>query len=210
MATSLQCRHAAILVVATLAVLFIGSANAGGYHRCPSGFKDCNPHKPGCETCIKNDVYNCGDCRRKCKLHLPYVTAKCENHKCVYTCKAGWADCDNNKHNNGCETDIGKDPNNCGKCGMPCVQVSNAITKCWNGHCKEPKCKDGWGNCDGNLLKNGCEKDLRNDIYNCGQCGHYCKVTLKGGEATCKLGQCGEQCKKGTKFDVAKNCCVPY
>jgi hypothetical protein len=206
MATSLQSPHAVILVIATLSVLFIGSAHAW---QCPSGFKDCNPHKPGCDTCIKNDVYNCGDCGKKCKLHLPYTTAKCENFKCVYTCKTGWADCDNNKYSNGCETDIGNDPRNCGKCGKCCKQVPNAITKCKNGDCKKPTCKHGWGDCDCNIWSNGCEKDLSKDIYNCGKCGHKCEVTLKGGEATCKHGHCGQQCKKGTKFDEHKKCCVP-
>jgi len=200
MATSL---HAAILVVATLAVLFIGSADA--WNQCPSGYKDCNPHKPGCETCIRNDVNNCGDCGKKC-TDLPYTTTKCDNHKCVYTCKPGWADCDH-KRKNGCETDIEKDPHNCGKCGKKCKQVAHAITKCSHRHCQKPVCHAGWGNCDHNIW-NGCETCLDKDVYNCGKCHKKCEVTLKGGEATCKKGQCGQQCKKGTKLDKVNNCCV--
>lgn len=250
-------RHTAILVVATLAVLVIGSADAW---KCPSGYKDCNPHKRGCETCIRNDVNNCGDCRKKCKV-LPYTTVKCENHKCVYTCKPGWADCDRNMHKNGCETDIGKDPNHCGGCRKKCQSFPYTTAKCHNKNCVYT-CKPGRGDCDNNLWKTGCETDIgkdpnhcggcgqkcqdfphtivkcngkyctytckpgrsdcdralsstgcetdsANDVNNCGACRNVCKVTLKGGEATCKNGQCGQQCKTGTKFDKHKNCCVP-
>jgi hypothetical protein len=213
-----------------------GSADAWG---CPSGFKNCDPYKPGCETCVKNDVNNCGDCGKKCKP-LPYTTVKCYNSKCVYTCKSGWANCDGNIYSNGCETDVGQDANNCGacrksckqvpyavtkcsggkcqepvctpgwancdynlwsngcetdvgqdarncgSCGKRCKQVPYAVTKCSGGKCQEPVCTPGWGNCDGNIWSNGCEKNLGNDIYNCGSCHHKCLVTLKGGEATCR------------------------
>ncbi|KAG0587434.1 hypothetical protein KC19_2G164300 [Ceratodon purpureus] len=151
MSTSQQWRHAGLMVAVAMVVLFIGSADAWG---CPSGFKNCDPYKPGCETCIKNDVNNCGDCKKQCK-DLPYTTKKCADGKCVYSCKPGWADCDKN------------------------------------------------------MWSNGCEKDLGKDTANCGSCYNKCKVTLKGGEATCSGGKCGQQCKKGTKFDKTKNCCVP-
>ncbi|KAG0504843.1 hypothetical protein M758_N013600 [Ceratodon purpureus] len=205
MSTSLQWRHAGHMVAVAMVVLFIGSADAWG---CPSGFKDCDPYKPGCETCIKNDVNNCGDCKKQCK-DLPYTTKKCADGKCVYSCKPGWADCDKNILKNGCETDTGKDATNCGACGNCCKQVPYAVTKCSGGKCQEPVCKAGWGNCDKNMWSNGCEKDLGKDTANCGSCYNKCKVTLKGGEATCSGGKCGQQCKKGTKFDKTKNCCVP-
>lgn len=195
-----------LVVAAALAlVLFVGGAQA--WASCPSGFKDCDPYKPGCETRVASDVNNCGDCGKKCK-EVNYAVAQCSGGYCKYSCKAGWANCDN-KWDNGCEVDTGKDAKNCGGCGKACKQVSYADTKCLNGKCCEPVCKAGWGNCDGDIWKNGCEKDLGKDINNCGKCGKKCPCTLKGGEPTCSAGVCGQQCKSGSKYDSAKKCCVP-
>jgi len=52
----------------------------------------------------------------------------------------------------------------CGSCG------ANAI--CSNYTCV---CTSGYGNCDG-LWSNGCEKNLTNDVNNCGGCGNVCNL----------------------------------
>ena len=127
---------------------------------------------------------NCGDCGKKCKP-VSYAVAKCSGGYCKYTCKPGWTNCDN-KWDNGCEVDTSKDAKNCGGCGKACKQASNAVSKCLGSKCCEPVCNPGWGNCDGNMWSNGCEKDLTKDVYNCGTCGHKCPCTLKGGEPTCR------------------------
>lgn len=210
-------RHAAILVVATLAVLFIGSADA--WSRCPSGYKDCNPNQRGCETCIRNDVNNCGDCRKKCNA-LPNTNVKCENHKCVYTCKPGWADCDNNKHRNGCETDISKDPNHCGGCRKKCQAFPYTTAKCHNQNCQYT-CKPGRGDCDKNLWETGCETDIKNGNPNhCGGCGqkcqdfpftnvkcesNYCTYTCKPGRSDCDRALWSTGCETDSANDV-NNC----
>lgn len=161
-----------------------GSASAGGgSYRCPAGFKDCNPHKPGCETCVATDVNNCGDCGAKCK-HVRYATAKCEGGRCKYTCDAGWTNCDGNWAT-GCEVDTKRDAKHCGGCHKPCQHVRNAVTKCVNGRCAQPVCDAGWANCDGKWAT-GCEKNVKSDVLNCGRCGHKCPCTLKGGEPTCR------------------------
>ncbi len=48
--------------------------------------------------------------------------------------------------------------------------------------CLSMTCMDGRGNCDG-MFANGCEKDLKSDEDNCGQCGKECQVfDCNGGE----------------------------
>jgi len=146
MATS---RHVMLLVVAcTLAVLFIGSAEAGGYKKCNEGYKNCDHkkhhgHKDYCKTWVKGDVNNCGDCGKQCKTHVPNTIAKCEHYRCIYKCTPGYADCDHNKHN-GCEKNIYSDVKNCGKCGYECKAAwKDGEAYCKNGQCFQ-RCKHSY------------------------------------------------------------------
>jgi hypothetical protein len=50
-------------------------------------------------------------------------------------------------------------------------------------------CAAGFGNCDSNMASNGCESDLNNDPYNCGECGNNC-VALDAGIPYCNNGSC--------------------
>jgi len=80
MATS---RHVMLLLVAcTLAVLIIGSAEAG---YCKPGYADCDK-KHGCETNILNDVRNCGRCYNVC-TPPKHAQAYCKKGDCYYVCK---------------------------------------------------------------------------------------------------------------------------
>jgi len=190
-----------LLAVALAFVLLVGSADA--WQNCKKGYKTCKPNKhPGCETCIDNDPHNCGDCGIVCKY------GECKYGKCSQPpppkCPSGYGDCDGKRYN-GCEKDLRTDPYNCGKCGNKCKYGC----KCKYGKGSEPppKCPPGYGDCDGKS-HNGCEKDLRHDIYNCGKCGYKCPCTLKWGEPTCNWGKCGQQCKHGWNYDHVKKCCV--
>jgi len=163
---------------------------AGGSCRysCKPGWANCdnNLWKNGCETDTGKDPKNCGACGKCCEQVSNAVT-KCQGGKCCEpVCNAGYANCDGNLWSNGCEKDVRSDPQNCGACGKCCKQVQNAVTKCQGGKCCEPVCKAGFGNCDGNIWSNGCEKDVSKDIFNCGKCGNKCPCTLKGGEPTCR------------------------
>ncbi|KAG0563932.1 hypothetical protein M758_8G066500 [Ceratodon purpureus] len=177
-------------------------------YTCKAGWKNCNNDmKDGCETDVGKDVNNCGSCGTKCNLNVPYASTKCNNHKCEYTCNAGWENC-NNDMKDGCETDVGSDVNNCGGCGMKCKDVPYATAACSASKC-EYTCEPGWANCNGDW-EDGCETDISSDVNNCGDCANVCpEPKIWGGEAKCSDGTCEEKwCIKGWKYSDEKKCCV--
>ncbi|XP_024358921.1 uncharacterized protein [Physcomitrium patens] len=193
---SIQHGMSAALSIAAmvLLLLFAGAADATA---CPKGYKDCDKNYKSnkCETNTLSDINNCGDCGAKCPVY-PYATSTCREGKCVFTCKAGWKNC-NNKWSDGCETDVGKDINNCGGCGTKCnLNVPWATTKCNNCKC-ENTCKAGWKDCNKDL-KDGCEVDVGKDVNNCGACGTKCK-TVPNASTKCSNHKCMYTCNFGWK-----------
>ena len=93
-----------------------------------------------------NDVNQCGGCSPCDQIHS--VGASCVGGVCVYTaCRTGFADCDTGGANSdGCETDITKDPQNCGACGRACNGANVAMLHCSSGTC-DSTCSSGFGNC---------------------------------------------------------------
>ncbi len=88
-------------------------------YACLPGFGDCdgNPAN-GCEANFSNTLAHCGGCGRGCTL--PNVmTSVCATATCMYSCRAGFADCDGNS-TNGCEAQLSADANHCGRCGVSC------------------------------------------------------------------------------------------
>lgn len=181
------------------------SAGACGIAACNAGWADCdgNPAN-GCEVNL-SDVNNCGACGTVCSA--PNGTAACVNGACaVGSCNPGHADCDGNVAN-GCEVNLGTNPNHCGACNNTCV-VANGTPACNAGVCAVSACSNGFGDCDGNAA-NGCEANLSNDAGNCGTCGNSC--TLAGGSGTCQAGACqsGGGCGQGFEdcdFDPSNGC----
>ena len=45
------------------------------------------------------------------------ITAACAGGQCTGACNAGFADCNNDKRTDGCETSLSADVQNCGGCG---------------------------------------------------------------------------------------------
>jgi len=156
---------------------------ACGIGSCDKGWKHCiGGEENGCETDILNDINNCGDCSTVCPA-VTNGTGKCFEGACVVaTCDGNFNDCDNDP-NNGCESDIVKDPKNCGGCNNPCPDPENAVGNCSGGLCGIASCSAGFANCDGNDA-NGCELPTGSDPNNCGGCGVICP------SGSCDAGKC--------------------
>lgn len=88
---------------------------------CPSGSGDCNQSaSDGCETDLTADPMNCTACANVCPApSVANADPACAAAGCTATCKAGFADCDSNM-SNGCEAELARDYENCGKCGNDC------------------------------------------------------------------------------------------
>ena len=107
-------------------------------------------------------------------------------------CTGFYADCDGDP-DNGCETNTGIDPANCGSCANVC-DFLNAVEACVDGQCVIDDCEDNFGDCDGNPL-NGCEVDLTTDTDNCGLCGNTCDAphsTMACVDGFCEIVSCDQ------------------
>lgn len=87
---------------------------------CLGAWDDCDRDPmTGCEVNIERDVDNCGLCTMACKVP-DWGEAACGRADCyVRECEEPYADC-NLEFNDGCEVDLGEDPENCGECGVVC------------------------------------------------------------------------------------------
>ncbi len=101
---------------------------------CEPSVRDCNgdlgaSDGDGCETPVETDPENCGACRRTCEYDNS--VSACVASDCVITmCDDGFGDCDG-VVSNGCESEVGSDPFNCGACGTVCA----AGEGCFSGTC---------------------------------------------------------------------------
>ena len=135
------------------------SANCGGCGKpCPMGYAcaagkcalSCGMGLLACDTtddagadagtkCIdpKKDPQNCGSCGNACNQMVDHGQPGCVNGACgIGSCDMGFADC-NMMANDGCETNLDTDKNNCGKCGMACAMQTPV---CAQGVCKQTTC----------------------------------------------------------------------
>lgn len=145
--------------------------------RCKPGYADCNGDpKDGCEVAVLGDTNNCGHCGNVCPVRPQAQSATCADGLCGNSCNNGWGDCDGNV-NNGCESNLQIDLNNCGGCGMPCVDPHGKST-CSQAVCSRI-CDKGYTLCNGAGPK-GTDKcvNLKDDDANCGMCGNACPQGL--------------------------------
>ena len=159
----------------------LGCAGLGGSFKC------CG------NSCVdvSKSTANCGRCGAPCSPD--HGVGGCSAGTCALSkCLDGWGDCDM-KPDNGCETNLHIDANNCTACGMKC-SIANAVVACSNG-CYLSACQFGWDDCDGDV-KNGCEKPVLTDAKNCGACGQSCGGLPHAG-GTCQTGICVPQCDQG-------------
>jgi hypothetical protein len=164
---------------------------------CNPGFGNCDAMMPngnnnGCETALTT-TSNCGACGRACRgpnANNACVADGMGGYACaIGSCAAGFGNCDS-LVDNGCETALNTDVNNCGACGRRCAtgagtNVTSAT--CNMGRC-QLRCAPGFADCDGNP-SNGCEANLSSNEH-CGFCGNNCT-----GMSGCSMGAftCGRR-----------------
>ncbi|AKU95072.1 Tryptophan synthase alpha chain [Labilithrix luteola] len=142
-----------------------------------------------CNVDLLTDNNNCGACGHVCSNYAPlYVATRCSNGQCKPFCsQSGLLDC-NGLIDDGCETQIAIDANNCGSCGNKCADGQ----PCNNGVC---------GCAPGQVICNGQCVDIASDRNNCGACGNVCPIGSKpcdpkdippNSKYTCSQGVCGK------------------
>ncbi|MFO0601898.1 MAG: FG-GAP-like repeat-containing protein [Polyangiales bacterium] len=151
---------------------------------CNAGFGNCDGSAAnGCEVALATSTAHCGACGNACSL--ANATPACAAGACaVASCNAGFGNCDGNPAN-GCETNTGTSPSNCGACGNAC-NATNGTATCAAAACGIT-CNAGFGNCDG-LAANGCETNTNTTVAHCGGCGRVC--SLPNAAASCAAGAC--------------------
>jgi subtilisin family serine protease len=107
---------------------------------CLAGYSDCDGEVAnGCESDPLTDPDNCGGCGNSCGPY-PNATPGCQAGDCaIAACDAGWADC-NGVLDDGCETSVVSDPNNCGGCGVQCILDHATHAYCENAACHVGDC----------------------------------------------------------------------
>jgi len=111
------------------------SGGASTVDTCLSGWGDCDDTPAnGCETNLRDDLQNCGECANVCAL--ANATDLCVDAHCaIAACATGFADCDHSAVN-GCETATATDPANCGACGTVCPAPDAGTASCAASTCQ--------------------------------------------------------------------------
>ncbi|TMK61192.1 MAG: hypothetical protein E6G53_16760, partial [Actinobacteria bacterium] len=120
---------------------------------CTAGYSNCStPSAPtpddGYETHTDVDVDNCGACGRACSTTNVSQVA-CSGAVCTSTCLTGYRNCSQPAAplpDDGCETHIDADVDNCGACGRACSTSHVASSSCSGGRCAST-CVAGYSNC---------------------------------------------------------------
>jgi len=88
------------------------------------------------QAVLYGDVRNCVAVGDVCPLLLSSYPV-CVEQKCGFECNSGFFDCDRDPKS-GCEVDLDRDPNNCGRCGRHCSD-----NLCTNGRCSPVTLAEG-------------------------------------------------------------------
>ncbi len=171
---------------------------------CQSGWGNCTqPVAPGtddgCETNTATGTANCGACGHSC-LAIHASSTQCISGSCKPACDSTYADCTtppSGSLDNGCETAVGSDPDNCGACGRTCSSANVASRSCALGVC-DSFCNANYANCNqpATGADDGCETNTTTDPAHCGTCDRACS-TDHTASLQCAGGVCTSTCQAG-------------
>ncbi len=173
---------------------------------CPHPFATCSSTGTNavfaCGTNLLTDRNNCGACGSACPLSSAFpelnmetvcVDGACQR-QCVPKGNTQYGDC-NGLVDDGCESNLSNDPDNCGTCGFTCPAGPDGERRCIAGKCGCPA-GETW------CSPVGCTNTSIDDT-NCGACGNQCKGTDAGPPPAhmtyrCQQGKCAQlTCEKG-------------
>lgn len=151
-----------------------------------------------CDGACTDTVSNkdsCGGCGLACSsTHVASPT--CQLSSCAAgICDVGYADCNNDKLSDGCESDVYSNPNKCGACNKVCSKNHVPSPSCGNGICSGA-CEAGWVDCNNDKLNDGCEVRPATDPDHCGSCSNVCS-SANVQTRTCSASTCNGTCKAG-------------
>jgi len=196
---------------------------------CPAGTR-CRQGEPGtASACVPVDAprsclfaSDCpagsfctrdGTCQAQCRTDYdcqvtnPYQT--CVEGVCALVCAARTADC-NASPRDGCEAELDRSVEHCGRCDERCAAAPHARAACAAGACSVA-CDEGFADCDGDRA-NGCETDLSEPAH-CGACETRCE----GASALCEVRMtdgrrsfaCATVCGEPSPLRCADSCVDP-
>lgn len=144
---------------------------------CETGWADCDPDVPGCETDITGDP-NCGACGVDCAGTPGWADGvQCTeslatgDYACVGACALGFDDCDSDPAN-GCE-DLNSNKAHCGFCGNACP----GLQVCSPSGCT---CEGPLVMCNDTCVRLGTRS-------HCSSCGDTCGLNETCTDGACRL-----------------------
>ena len=155
------------------------AAGARVAENCGVGLKACGT------ACVSTERPDRGCGNDSCDgCGVANATARCNQlRRCdIAVCYRGFDDCDGSP-DNGCETNVRTDPDNCGGCGRKCRGIVNGRRGCGDS-CTIWRCDPGFRDCN-RLVDDGCEVAVMSDPTNCGRCGHACAAGQRCRKAVC-------------------------
>ena len=173
---------------------------------CDYGWGDCdNNASNGCESSLLTDADGCGACGEPCSFtHV--ASRDCSSGLCLPSCDNGWGDCNGPEpggEDDGCETYLSFDVDNCGGCGnacsLPVSGASTGIAECNGGSCAV-SCEQGYSGCP-SASGTVCVDTSSDPRF----CGSSCVPCQPG--STCKGGTCvPDDCAPGLTNCVGPLC----
>lgn len=148
---------------------------------CPAPYATCDFAGDRCNSNLSNDINNCGACGNKCPseiyqssvggvtVDVRHLASRCVSGQCTVECNNNdYADC-NGVLDDGCETSLKGNHDNCGGCGIKCADDEPCVVNQKTGQSK-CGCPKGTTWCEAQAT---CAA-LDSDDSNCGVCGNKC------------------------------------